>query len=144
MPIARVLASRGENTHIYACGPSGLIDAVVDAARDAGYPSRCIHHELFKAPAPLSSDKPVIVTFVKSQRELRVEPGTSILDAALSIGIPVPHSCKRGECGLCVTKVCSGAVSHRDRFLTEAQKAEEKMACVCVCWAEGESVALEL
>jgi len=104
-----------------------------------------VHHELFKAPPPLSSDKPVTVSFARSGRELRVEPGTSILDAALSIGIPVPHSCKRGECGLCATKVLGGTkVSYRDRFLTDAQRSDDALACVCVCWAESETLVVDL
>ncbi|WP_051320558.1 pyridoxamine 5'-phosphate oxidase family protein [Cupriavidus sp. amp6] len=145
MRLLEVLAGRDAGTHSYTCGPAALIDAVVEAASAVGFPPACVHHELFKAPAPLSSDKPVTVLFARSKRELRVEPGTSILDAALSIGIPVPHSCKRGECGLCATKLLGdGKVSYRDRFLTDAQRSEEGLACVCVCWVEGETLAVDL
>lgn len=141
----KLLQGRAAGTHSYTCGPGAMVDAVVAAAAEAGFPAECVHHEVFKAPAPLSSDKPVTVKFARSGREMRVEPGTSILDAALSIGIPVPHSCKRGECGLCTTRVLDGAkVSHRDRFLTEAQRQQEGLACVCVCWPESESVSFEL
>jgi len=145
MRLPELLAGRDAGTHSYTCGPAALIDAVVDAASAVGFPAACVHHELFKAPPPLSSDKPVTVSFARSGRELRVEPGTSILDAALSIGIPVPHSCKRGECGLCATKVLGGTkVSYRDRFLTDAQRSDDALACVCVCWAESETLVVDL
>ncbi|GAB7546008.1 hypothetical protein CS8_056910 [Cupriavidus sp. 8B] len=60
------------------------------------------------------------------------------------MGIPVPHSCKRGERGLCATKVVSGAASHRDRFLSDVRRQEDTLACVCVGWAEDDAMTLDL
>jgi len=116
------------------CYMAAMVDAsVVEAAAVVGFPAESVHHDIFKAPAPLGMDRPVTVQFARSGREFRVEPATSILDAALSIGIPVAHSCKHGECGLLSTRVLDGVkVSHRDRVLTDAQRPDEGLACVCV------------
>jgi len=129
--------------HIYVCGPASLVDAVVDAAEARGHAAGCVHHELFKAPPPKSTDKPVKVRLARSGTELDVVPGTSILDAVLASGIYVRHSCKRGECGECAVQVACGEMSHRDRFLSPEQR-RSGLACICVAWSDNESISLDL
>lgn len=53
-------------------------------------------------------------------------PGSSLVDAALSAGITLPHSCKTGRCSTCKAKVLSGETLalQSEVGLTEAQKAE--------------------
>lgn len=63
------------------------------------------------------------VTTVKlaSGSEFDVKDGSSLLDAALSSGIVLPHSCKTGRCGSCKARVLSGN-SHP--FLPETSLTE--------------------
>lgn len=143
MPLQEVLGAPVAGRHVYVCGPASLVDAVVEAALAQGYPPECVHHELFKAPPPKSTDRPVKVDLTRSGTRLEVAPGTSILDAVLAAGVYVPHSCKRGECGECAVKVAAGSVSHRDRFLTPEQRGGG-LACICVSWSDGDAITLNL
>lgn len=52
------------------------------------------------------------VRLVPSQREFTVEPGESILDAALRQGIALPYGCRSGSCATCACRVVSGATSY--------------------------------
>ena len=53
-------------------------------------------------------------------------PGVSLVDAALSAGISLPHSCKTGRCSSCKSRILSGKTDDllAEVGLTEAQKAE--------------------
>jgi ferredoxin len=50
--------------------------------------------------------------------------GCNLLEAALAAGLTVPHSCREGHCGACITKLMDGtvtassnsALSRRDRL----------------------------
>ncbi|TLY50688.1 MAG: 2Fe-2S iron-sulfur cluster binding domain-containing protein [Gammaproteobacteria bacterium] len=45
-------------------------------------------------------------------RTLRVTPGQPILQAALSAGLNLPHSCKSGHCGSCRARLLAGAIHY--------------------------------
>jgi ferredoxin-NADP reductase len=143
MQLAGTIGTHAPGKHLYVCGPAGMVEAAIAAAEQAGYPHSAIHHELFKTPPPRVTDRPVHVHLKRSGAKLEVNPGTSILDAVLGIGIAVPHSCKRGECGECAVRVAGGEPSHRDHVLTPDQRAGG-LACICVTWSESETLTLDL
>lgn len=41
-----------------------------------------------------------------------MRPDESILDAALNVGIHLPHSCKGGSCGACRARILSGSIRY--------------------------------
>ncbi|WP_287754419.1 2Fe-2S iron-sulfur cluster-binding protein, partial [Achromobacter sp.] len=43
-----------------------------------------------------------------SQHQFPVEPGQTVLDAALAAGIVLPYSCRNGACSTCKGRVVSG------------------------------------
>ena len=89
------------------------------------------------------------------QWPLPVDTGRStLLDAALSCGVPFPHGCRTGECGSCKSLVLSGEVSmsHYDsEVLSDAERSagfilacRAKPLCdVHVSWLGG-TVSIEL
>jgi CDP-4-dehydro-6-deoxyglucose reductase len=84
------------------------------------------------------------VTLVPAGEQIEVEPGESILGAALRAGLNLPHSCKAGRCGTCRARVLSGAVTYpggRPLALTEAEEGEG-FALLCQARAQG-AVAIE-
>lgn len=48
------------------------------------------------------------VTMLPADREFTVEPGQTVLDAALAAGIVLPYSCRNGTCSTCEGRVVSG------------------------------------
>lgn len=55
-----------------------------------------------------------------------VEPGQTILGAAVAAGLPFPHSCRAGNCGTCRSDLLAGEVEmepHSRYALTAAERA---------------------
>jgi len=63
---------------------------------------------------------------LSNDREFSASEGGSLLDAALSAGITLPHSCKTGRCTTCKCKVLQGktTILHPETGLTASEKAE--------------------
>jgi CDP-4-dehydro-6-deoxyglucose reductase len=66
------------------------------------------------------------VTIEPGGRTFEVEPGNTILRAALAAGIRLPYGCRNGSCGACKGRVVSGRV---DRGLySEGALSEEELS----------------
>ena len=52
------------------------------------------------------------VTIKPSNREFDVEPGETVLEAAMRNGITLPYGCRNGACGSCKGKVLQGQVDY--------------------------------
>jgi CDP-4-dehydro-6-deoxyglucose reductase len=57
--------------------------------------------------------------------ELRVAADENILAAALSAGIPLPHSCRAGRCASCKAKLVAGVIAYPDDQLPPGIVAAE-------------------
>jgi CDP-4-dehydro-6-deoxyglucose reductase/ferredoxin-NAD(P)+ reductase (naphthalene dioxygenase ferredoxin-specific) len=70
-----------------------------------------------------------------------VEPGGTILEAALAQGVPYPHGCRSGNCGACKSRLDEGEVElspYSEYALTEAERAEGLiLACRAVPWSDA-------
>jgi CDP-4-dehydro-6-deoxyglucose reductase len=68
----------------------------------------------------------VSVIKLSNGREFSATAGGSLVDAALSAGISLPHSCKTGRCSTCKCKVLQGETTalQTEIGLTYAEKAE--------------------
>lgn len=139
--IEQVLAAAPSGSTFYACGPHGMLEAIRLAAGARGIPSASVRMESFGATKK-ASDSPVDVYLSLSDTRFRVEPGQSILSAALEAGAWATHECNRGECGSCYVRVLGGTVEHRDVCLTSEQRAQGM--CTCVSWAKSPGLILEL
>jgi uncharacterized 2Fe-2S/4Fe-4S cluster protein (DUF4445 family) len=84
------------------------------------------------------------VTFRPSGKQVRVPVGTTILDAARRVGLPVASACAaHGLCGRCGVTVLSGAsrVSAETPRETEAKRAnrtEAKQRLSCMTTISGD------
>lgn len=131
MPLPRLLENQPLGTHLYVCGPSGMIDWVLNEARDAGWPEENVHFERFSAPP---AGAPFSIELAKAGRTIEVKPTQSILEAIEAAGLTVPYLCRGGACGQCETHVvsCAGAIEHNDHFLSDAEKASGGKIMICV------------
>lgn len=62
-----------------------------------------------------------------------------ILDAALSSGIPYPHSCRSGECGNCKTRLLKGEVKHEPYSKDALTDEEREQGLILACRARPKS-----
>jgi CDP-4-dehydro-6-deoxyglucose reductase, E3 len=69
------------------------------------------------------------VTLQPSGHTFEVEPGESILAAALRQGFVLPYSCRNGACGSCKGKILEGQVdygTYQEKALPRIEKSEGK------------------
>ncbi|MCZ4354421.1 PDR/VanB family oxidoreductase [Roseovarius aestuarii] len=129
-------------THIYVCGPKGMIGWVRNTAEQLGWPREAVHHEEFLAP---QSGKPFEVKLAVSNKVIQVGEHESLLEAIERAGVDAPYLCRGGACGQCETDVveCDGEILHRDHWLDEAEHASGKKIMPCVSRFEGKTLVLD-
>jgi ferredoxin-NADP reductase len=143
IPLVRLLGAQPLGTHLYVCGPSGMIDWVLGTARRQGWPEQNLHNELFLAPA---SGEPYAIELAASGKTLIVGAHQSMLEAIESAGVDAPYLCRGGACGQCETRVvsCEGTLMHNDHFLSDAEKASRTKVMPCVSRFQGKLLVLDL
>lgn len=143
LPLASLLDGQPLGTHLYVCGPSGMIDWVLQSAKLAGWPEENVHYERFAAPP---TGAPFTVELAKSGKTITVGPTQSVLEAIEAAGVEAPFLCRGGACGQCETRVvsCDGTIEHNDHFLSEAERASGTKFMPCVSRFAGARLVLDV
>jgi dimethylamine monooxygenase subunit B len=141
--LAEQLTTQSLGTHLYVCGPTAFMDAVLDQARELGWPPARLHSEAFGA-AELDDGEPFTVNLVRSGLKLDVPSGVSLLETLEKAGKTIPNMCRKGICGECVLPVLRGTPQHRDLYLTDQEKAENTTMMCCVSRSEDPELELDL
>jgi len=132
-------------THLYVCGPTGFMDAVLSAARSAGWAESTLHREYFAGTATATdSDGTFDVQLASSGALIRVAADQSVVAALAAAGVQVSVSCEQGVCGTCVTRVLGGTPEHRDLFLTDEEHARGDCFTPCCSRALSPRLVLDL
>lgn len=141
-----VLADPQTGVGLYVCGPGPLIDAVREAA--AHWPEGSVHFERFSAPVQdvaNDEDEPFDIVLSRQGKTLTVPPGKSILEVVTEAGITVESACEEGICGCCEIRLLGGEADHRDSFLGDDDKQNNRAIMVCSSRArKGETLVLDL
>ena len=127
LDLGQVLQQRPLGTHVYACGPQALLDALREQGQALGWPAARLHWEAFAAPAP---GLPFQIELARSGRQLQVAAEQSLLEVLEAAGVELPNLCRGGVCGQCRTPYLRGDVEHRDLFLADAERVDHLMPCV--------------
>jgi dimethylamine monooxygenase subunit B len=137
-----LLSGQPLGTHVYVCGPKGMIGWVRARAAAAGWPDAMVHHEEFLAPPPGHAFD---VGLAASGKTVTVGTHQSLLEAIEAAGVDAPYLCRGGVCGQCETDVitCDGDILHNDHFLTAGQKAGRTKIMPCVSRFRGASLVLD-
>jgi dimethylamine monooxygenase subunit B len=143
IPTDVIVGNQPLGTHLYVCGPKGMIDGVLGTARRLGWPSQNFHSEEFLAPP---SGKPFEIKLAKSNKTITVGEHQSMLEAIEAAGIDAPYMCRGGACGQCETGVvsCDGELRHNDIYLEPEDKASNRKIMICVSRISGDSITLDL
>jgi ferredoxin-NADP reductase len=145
LDLGAVFRGARPDTHFYCCGPTGMLAAYRAAADVASVPSGLVHFEYFSNATPLAvSDAGYVVELRKSQREIAVQPGQTILKALIDAGVRMQYSCEEGICGACEVRVLEGIPDHHDMILSEHEKRESKIMMVCCSGSKSERLVLDL
>jgi dimethylamine monooxygenase subunit B len=134
--LGAALVAQPMGTHLYVCGPNGLIDHVLERATEFGWPQSRLHSERFGADA-LDPGEPFELKLAGTATTLMVPSGVSMLAALEGAGIDVPNLCRQGVCGECRIAVTGGKPLHRDLFLSDDEKLAGDAVMPCVSRADG-------
>jgi ferredoxin-NADP reductase len=140
LDIGALLRDPPQGTHLYYCGPAGLMAAAAEATK--GWPAGTVHCEYFTATpaANVVEDKPFRVRLAKRGVEYEIPVGQTIVGVLRRHGITVPTSCELGYCGACVTRYLAGEPDHRDQVLREYGRGR----FVLICCARSKTPVLDL
>ena len=144
LDIALLLQNREQGTHLYYCGPAGLMKAVAAAA--AHWPRQAVHYEFFESPdeerVERLPNREFRVRLALSDESYSVPPDKTIVDVLLENGLHVDTSCKEGYCGTCMTRYLEGEPEHRDIILDE--KDRETYVLICCARSKTDELVLDL
>lgn len=142
LPLDALLHGQGVGTHLYVCGPKGLIEGAQKIAKAMDWPDEAFHCEEFLAPPRGKAFK---VRLAKSGKDIEVGPDQSLLEAIEAAGVEAPYLCRGGACGQCETHVLEidGRIENNDHWLTDEQREEAKLIMPCVSRFEGKTLVLD-
>lgn len=143
LPLDELLEDRPLGTHLYVCGPEGMITWALESGRRAGWPEENLHCERFLAPP---GGAPFRVRLAQSQRDVQVGEHESILEAIEATGLEPPYLCRGGVCGQCETRVlgCEGVLEHNDHYLTDEERVTGEKLMICMSRFRGRELVLDL
>jgi ring-1,2-phenylacetyl-CoA epoxidase subunit PaaE len=131
--LAQVAPESALPREYYLCGPQGLLDAAQAGLHALGVPDADIHQERFVANEEITAPQAalsgptrwVTLRMGDALHQVKVPPGTTVLQAALAQGVRLPYSCRRGICSTCMSTLEQGKVEmdHPESLLDfEVQK----------------------
>lgn len=146
--IAADLAQAGiQGTHVYVCGPTPFMGAVV-ARATALFGSAAVHQESFGPTQGIggtaAEELPFVLKLHRSGREIGVPAGRTALACLQEAGIDMDCSCEVGVCGTCRTVVLDGMPQHLDTVLAEQERRANNCFMPCVSRALTPVLVLDL
>lgn len=150
-----VLVPFDQIAHAYLCGPGTMIKDLRTALFALGLPRDRVHHEFFaagggayragvaatssnsaapstSAPIPTPSTTSTIEAILDGTRHrFPIEPGETVIDAALRAGLRVPFSCRGGMCCTCRAKIVEGQATMRTNYSLEPWEIEQGFTLTC-------------
>lgn len=143
LPLDELLKDQPLGTHLYVCGPEGMITWAMESGRRAGWPEENLHCERFLAPP---AGEPFTVRLASSSRDVQVGEHESILEAVEAVGLEPPYLCRGGACGQCETRVlaCDGVLEHNDHYLTDEERVTGDKLMICMSRFRGRELVLDL
>lgn len=143
--LQQLLATPHADTHLYVCGPTGFMAAVLDTARAAGWTDSNLHREYFAAPeTPSAPGDAFQVTVQSTGRVIHIAADQTVVQALAAQGVEIQTSCEQGICGTCLTRVLSGTPDHRDAYLTDEERAANDQFLPCCSRARSAMLVLDL
>jgi ferredoxin-NADP reductase len=145
MDLPALLTRVAAGTRVYACGPGRLIDELERLATT--WPEGTLRFEHFHAEAAVrdpSREHAFEVELRDSQLHLQVPADQTLLQVLQAAGLDLPCDCSEGLCGTCEVAVLAGQVDHRDKVLSQSERASHTRMLACCSRAAGRKIVLAL
>jgi len=147
LDLKTLLSRAPRDSHLYVCGPVGLIDASRQLAQQLGWSEDQVHFELFGAQPVVRELETVSefkVVLARTGQEIIVTPDQTIAEALALVGVHIPVSCGQGVCGTCLTRVVDGHPDHLDMFLTSEEQRRNDQILPCCSRSKSATLTLDL
>jgi vanillate O-demethylase ferredoxin subunit len=144
MDIRALFDQFDDDDDIHICGPAPLLDAMLAEAQQRSWPRDQLHFELFAPPTATAGDSAFDVVLASSDRTLHIPADKNMLDVLIEEGCDPLFDCRRGECGVCATRVIQGEIDHRDYLLTERERVANNLMYPCVSRSKSAVLVLDL
>lgn len=147
--LARTLAGCASGTHVYCCGPEGLLQSIRSNCDEEPRIEK-LHVERFTSSSevPTTGDSQPATGFEVELRStgavFHVGPQDSLIDRVREHCPDVMTSCEEGFCGTCETRVLEGAPEHHDTILSDKERASNRTMMICVGRCSSERLVLDL
>ena len=135
---------------VFCCGPAPYMAAVKRLLEEAGFDMRRYHEEAFgPTPEPIldeaneqaaqaadeagvSAAEQFEVSFSKTGKSIRINPGETVHAAAAKLGLHIPKACGMGICGTCQVLKTAGEVSmEHNGGITDEDVADGYILACC-------------
>lgn len=137
LDLEAVIEDLTADAHLYCCGPTRMLDAVLAQAGDLG---ERLHLEHFGGETGI--DPAYEVVLARSGQVVPVAPGQTMLQALRAADIDVPASCEGGVCLDCKCRWTNGTPTHRD--LTMPERDRDAWITPCVSGSASARLTLDL
>jgi ring-1,2-phenylacetyl-CoA epoxidase subunit PaaE len=131
----------------YVCGPSGMIEASVQALSDSGVSDENIHVEHFTGGVEVDRSVEGKIAYEvlldDETHPFLADASKTILEAAIDAGIDPPYSCQGGVCGSCIGRVKEGEVSMASNQILSDSEVEEGLVLTCQASCTTDSVIVD-
>ncbi|MCH1471885.1 MAG: FAD-binding oxidoreductase [Flavobacteriaceae bacterium] len=140
--VRNTLFSQLDFNDFYVCGPTGMIEASVQALSDSGVRDENIHVEHFTGGGEIDRSVEGFVQYEvildDETHPFSADASKTILEAAIDAGVDPPYSCQGGVCGSCIGRVKEGEVSMAsNQILSDGEVAEGLvLTCQASCTTE--------
>lgn len=142
LDIKKLAEQNDIDTHFYVCGPNSLIDDTINFT-SAYVGESNVHYEKFTDQAEEGESFEVYCE--KSDITLQIAEDQSIIQVLeADKRIKVDCLCRNGVCGTCETTILQGEADHRDSYLTDEEREEQKTMLICVSRAKSKRIVLDL
>ncbi|SFX32222.1 PDR/VanB family oxidoreductase [Marinospirillum alkaliphilum] len=143
--LADLSANPRPGVHFHVCGPEAFNEAVIHACKQAGWPAEQLHTEYFVGSTVDSgTDDCFEVQLARSGINLTIPADRSVAEVLIDHDVDLLTSCEQGICGTCITRVLDGIPEHRDRYLTEEEKATNDCFTPCCSRSRSRVLVLDL
>ena len=145
--VRNTLFSQLDFDDFYVCGPSGMIEASVQALSDSGVHDENIHVEHFTTDDKIDRRKAGLVQYEvildDETHTFSADASKTILEAAIEVGVDPPYSCQGGVCGSCIGRVNEGNVRMASNQILFDSEVNEGLVLTCQASCETERVVVD-
>lgn len=147
---------------VYICGPAAWMDVVENRLNALNFPSNQVHIERFVSPMDPDRKRPEVQEALDAAAEeaggetteaeiiaggttvtVTVEPGESVLAAALREGHDLEYQCEEGYCGCCMAKLREGEVTMPLHDALTESEVEDGWVLCCQALPKSKRVVVD-